>query len=102
MYLYLSLIKVHSNNINPISSYIKAKCLVQETVQFNGYYGCSCCEIEGEPIMKLKGTKYVKTSTIVFPMKTMELPSKRTKEKTIAQAMVSLENNLVVIMFIKT
>ncbi|XP_066921278.1 uncharacterized protein [Clytia hemisphaerica] len=75
---------------------LPAKCLVQETVQFNGYYGCSCCEIEGEPIMKLKGTKYVKTSTIVFPMKTMELPSKRTKEKTIAQAMVSLENNLVV------
>ena len=45
---------------------LPAKCMVQETVQFNGYFGCSCCEKEGENVSTSK-----KGSTVVFPQETL-------------------------------
>eukprot|EP00111_Clytia_hemisphaerica_P021545 TCONS_00063373-protein len=41
---------------------LPAKCLVQETVQFNGYFGCSCCEIKGQNVSTSKNG-----SKIAFP-----------------------------------
>lgn len=48
-------------------------------VQFNGYYGCSCCEIEGETV----------ASNVVFPF--VENKQQRTQLRTLGQAMVALE-----------
>uniref|UniRef100_A0A7M5XKP2 Uncharacterized protein n=1 Tax=Clytia hemisphaerica TaxID=252671 RepID=A0A7M5XKP2_9CNID len=60
---------------------LPAKCLVQETVQFNGYHGCSCCEIEGEAV----------ASNVVFPF--VENQEQRSQLRTLGQAMLALETN---------
>jgi len=67
---------------------LPAKCIIQEMVQFNGRYGCSFCEDEGENF-KTDGGGNVR----VFPKNDLLLnASLRTKERVISQSIVALEN----------
>lgn len=68
---------------------LPAKCIIQDTIQFNGRYGCGFCEEEGKSISTDKGGH-----VMVFPKTDLELfaPS-RTQESVIAQATIALEQN---------
>ena len=59
-------------------------------VQFNGYYGCSFCEIKGE---QAKSTGKKKGSKTVFPLNKDFLPKLREEDRTIAQGLLALEKN---------
>ena len=89
MLLLLEFLEKEIYEINFMISFISslAKCLVQETVQFNGYFGCSCCEIPGKNVSTAKnGTK------VAFPPENKDIELRNWK-KTLAQASVALETN---------
>ena len=67
---------------------LPAKCVIQETVQYNGKYGCSFCEEEGKIVTTQRGG-HVR----VFPKSSLtEDANLRTKERVLAQALVALEH----------
>ena len=71
---------------------LPAKCIIQETVQFNGEIGCSFCEDPGLSLRTVKGG-----NVRVFPLKSLQkMLTLRSKERVMAQAMTALENNGVV------
>lgn len=71
---------------------LPAKCIIQETIQFNGEFGCSFCEDPGEGLKTKKGG-----NVRVFPLKNVcHDATLRTEERVKAQAMIALENNTVV------
>ena len=66
---------------------LPAKCLVQETIQFNGEYGCSFCEIPGKTVATGKG------HTKAFARREMnDLHEGRTHERVCEQAKEAEEN----------
>eukprot|EP00111_Clytia_hemisphaerica_P021910 TCONS_00064415-protein len=69
---------------------LPAKCLAQEMVQFNGYFGCSFCEIKGEQATS-NGKK--KGSKTVFPLNKDCIPKLRQEDRTIVQAILALGRN---------
>ena len=62
-----------------------AKCIVQETVQFNGQFGCSMREIEGVQVSTDKGG-----SVRVFPQDQLEEPKLRTSQSVLENAKSAL------------
>ena len=71
---------------------LPAKCLVQEMIQFNGEFGCSVCEIQGQSLeTDIGGT------VRVFPKHEPE-PDEflRNERRTIARALIALEERTTV------
>ena len=72
---------------------LPAKCLVQEMIQYNGEFGCSVCEIQGESHETERGG-----NVRVFPKHEPQADAEflRTEKRTIAQAFVALEEKTTV------
>ena len=62
-------------------------------VQFNGYFGCSFCEIKGE---QAASTGKKKGSKTVFPLDKTSIPKLRQEDRTIVQGIIALERNMTV------
>ena len=59
-------------------------------VQYNGYFGCSFCELKGE---RVQCTGKKKGSKTVFPMIKSKDLVLRSEERTMAQALLAIETN---------
>ena len=67
---------------------LPAKCIVQETVQFNGGWGCGTCEDQGKNVTTDKGG-----NVRVFPLENINLcPRERNKTRMLAHSLLALEN----------
>ena len=71
---------------------LPAKCIVQETIQFNGQFGCSMCEIEGVQVQTDKGG-----SVRVFPQNKLEEPKLRSSQSVLQNAKSALTSKTIVV-----
>ena len=70
-----------------VSCDLPAKCMVYNTKQFNGYFGCHNCEIEGTSVKKGKG------NVMVFPHADAIKAIKRTHDSYLADAQIGTTTN---------